>query len=90
LLRIQARLYFGHAIKDNSMPEEAIEGLGRALQQWGRSYESEVYDGAYHSWTTPDSSVYSPAQAERAVRKLTELLAQTLQWQVISSQTLLS
>lgn len=78
LPRIQARLYFVHAIKDNSMPEEAIAGLDRSLKVWGGRYESEVYDGAYHGWTTPDSPVYNQGQAERAFGKLTELLAQTL------------
>jgi carboxymethylenebutenolidase len=53
LPRVKARLYFGHAIQDRSMPEEAIEKLNRALESWGGQYESEVYEGAYHSWTVP-------------------------------------
>ncbi|HKV39953.1 MAG TPA: dienelactone hydrolase family protein [Blastocatellia bacterium] len=78
LPRIKARLYFGHAIKDNSMPEEAIEKLDRALEAWGGRYESEIYEGAYHGWTTPDGPVYNHGQAERAFEKLTELFAATL------------
>ncbi len=78
LPRIKARLYFGHAVNDRSMPEEAIRKLEAALKEWGGRYESEVYDGAYHSWTALDSPVYNPAQAERAFTKLTELLAATL------------
>ena len=35
LPRIKARLYFGHAVNDQSMPAEAIEKLGRALASWG-------------------------------------------------------
>jgi carboxymethylenebutenolidase len=78
LPRIQARLYFAHAVQDRSMPEEAIEKFNRALEAWGGKYESEVYEGAYHSWTVPDSPVYNQPQAERAFGKLKELLAETL------------
>jgi len=35
LPHIEARLYFGHAVNDQSMPAEAIEKLGRALASWG-------------------------------------------------------
>lgn len=60
------------------MPAEAIEKLNRALQSWGGKCESETYEGAYHSWTVPDSPVYNQAQAERAFNKLTELLSACL------------
>jgi carboxymethylenebutenolidase len=75
---IKARLYFGHATNDRSMPAEAIGKLDHALQAWGRQYESEVYEGARHGWTVPDNPVYNQPQAERAYKKLTELLAQTV------------
>lgn len=78
LPRIRARLYFGHAVEDRGLPAEAIEKLEAALAAWGGRYESETYAGAYHGWTVPDSPVYNQPQAERAFRKLTELLAQTL------------
>jgi len=81
LPRVKARLYFAHAVEDKSMPEEAIEKLDRALEAWGASgnrYESEVYEGAYHGWTAPDSPVYNEAQAGRAFKKLAELFAETL------------
>ncbi|MBO0726378.1 MAG: dienelactone hydrolase family protein [Blastocatellia bacterium] len=81
LPRVKARLYFAHAVNDNSMPQEAIEKFNRALEAWnpsGDRYESEVYEGAYHGWTAPDSPVYNEAQAERAFRKLAELFAETL------------
>jgi carboxymethylenebutenolidase len=78
LPRIHARLYFAHAINDRSMPAEAIAGLDEALQRWGGQYESETYKDALHSWTSSDSPVYNPSQAERAFRKLLELFDQTL------------
>jgi len=61
------------------MPQEAIDKLDRALAAWGGKYESEVYAGAYHGWTVPDSPVYNRPQAERAFQKLTELFATALQ-----------
>lgn len=75
---VKARLYFGHASNDRSMPAEAIERLNHALDAWGGKYESEVYEGAYHSWTVPDSPVYNQPQADRAFEKLTQWLAETL------------
>jgi carboxymethylenebutenolidase len=77
LPRIKARLYFGHATNDKSMNAEAVARLNAALAAWGGRYESEVYDGARHGWTVPDSPVYNPPQAERAFEKLTSLLAET-------------
>lgn len=78
LPRIKARLYFGHAVQDRSMPEEAIAKLNAALAAWGGRYESEIYEGARHSWTEPDSPVYNPAQAQRALAKLVQLFRETL------------
>ena len=78
LPKVKARLYFGHATEDRSMPPEAIEKLDRALAAWGGQYESEVYDSARHGWTVPDSAVYNREQAERAFGKLKELLAGAL------------
>jgi carboxymethylenebutenolidase len=76
--RVKARLYFGHAVEDRSMPSKVIEMFDQALAEWGGRYQSEVYDGAYHGWTVPDSPVYNQPQAERAYAKLTELLAESL------------
>jgi carboxymethylenebutenolidase len=78
LPQISARLYFGHAVQDKSMNAEAIEALEKALAEWGGHYESETYEGAFHSWTVLDSPVFNPEQADRAFRKLTELLGETL------------
>jgi carboxymethylenebutenolidase len=78
LPRIKARLYFGHAIEDRGMPPEAIDRLEQALAAWDGPYESEVYAGARHGWTVPDSPVFNGPQAERAFAKLTEVLAETL------------
>ncbi len=78
LPRIKARLYFGHAANDRSMPAEAIAKFEQALANWGGNYESETYKGAFHSWTASDSPVYNRPQAERAFQKLLHLFHQTL------------
>jgi carboxymethylenebutenolidase len=78
LPRIKAQLYFGHAIQDKSMPQEAIENFNHALQAWGGRYEGEAYEGAYHGWTVPDSPVYNHLPAERAFEKLKELFGRAL------------
>ena len=78
LPRIKARLYFGHAVDDRSMPKEAIEKFDRALAAWGGRYESEVYDGAHHGWTVPDNPSYNKPHAERAFAKLIELFDSAL------------
>ena len=78
LPHIKAKLYFGHADKDPSMPQEAIDKLDVALDEWDGIYESEIYDGASHGWTQPDKAVYNPIQAKKAHDKLLEFLGGTL------------
>lgn len=78
LSRVKAHLYFGHCAEDRVMPQEVIEKLNRALAVWGGNYESEVYH-AHHGWTVPDSPTYNEPQAERAYKKLTNLLNSTLE-----------
>lgn len=78
LPRIKARLYFGYAIEDKSMPPEAIEKFEKALADWGGRYESEIYQGAYHGWTALDHPAYNETQANRAFGKMAQLFAETL------------
>lgn len=78
LSKIKAFLYFGHAVQDRTMPQEAIDKLDAALAAWGGKYESEVYEGALHGWMVPDSHAYNQPQAERAFGTLTQLLEREL------------
>ena len=77
LPQIRARLYFGHAIEDRSMPQAAIDKLDAALGDWGGTFASEVYAGAYHGWTMPGRA-YHREQAEQAFLKLKQLFDETL------------
>ena len=78
LPKVEARLYFAHADNDRTMPRAAITQLEAALAGWGGRFQSELYEGAVHGWTVPDSAAYDEAHAERAFRKLSELLSETL------------
>jgi carboxymethylenebutenolidase len=78
LPRIKARLYFGHAVEDKSMPAESIAQFEDALKAWAGRYESETYEGALHGWTVPGGNAYNHRQAERAFERLTQLFAETL------------
>lgn len=78
LPKIRAQLYFGHAVQDKGMTAEMIAKFEDALRKWGGQFESETYEGAYHSWTTLDSPVYNQPQAERAFGELTELFRESL------------
>jgi carboxymethylenebutenolidase len=78
LPRVKARLYFAHAENDRSMPPDAIDKLDRALEAWAGNHVSEIYEGALHGWTVPDSPVYNERQAERAFARLKELFANAL------------
>lgn len=78
LPRVQARLYFGHAVDDASAPETMVARLEEALRVWGGRFESEVYPGALHGWTVPGNAIYNEPQAERHFGKLKELFAAQL------------
>jgi len=76
---ITARLYFGHAVEDASATPEHVATLEHALRDWHGAFQSEVYEGARHGWTTPGRGVYNELQAERAFEKLVELFEGTLE-----------
>jgi carboxymethylenebutenolidase len=78
LPRVKATLYFGHADQDKTMTADDIKHFNQALEAWGGDYDSEIYDGAYHSWTAPDSPVFNQTAADRAFEKLVELFDSTL------------
>ncbi len=72
--RVKARLYFGHAENDTSMPAEAIAKLEAALTAWGGTWDSQVYQGARHGWMVHGRDVYHAEQAQRGFGKLFDLL----------------
>jgi carboxymethylenebutenolidase len=76
---VKARLYFGHAVDDNTATPQQVATLEAALRDWHGAFESEFYEGAKHGWTVPGRDVYNELQAERAFEKLVELFEVTLE-----------
>jgi carboxymethylenebutenolidase len=77
--KIKARMYFGFAIEDRTMPPEAVDRLKSALDAAGVKYQGETYAGARHGWCVKDHHVYHEQQAEHAWHHLVEFLKETLQ-----------
>lgn len=76
---ISAELYLGHADHDQSMNPEQIAELERALTEAGRTYRSELYEGAAHGYTMSDTAAYNEAAAERHFSELFALLERALE-----------
>jgi carboxymethylenebutenolidase len=76
---IKARLYFGHAVEDQTATPEQVKTLEAALRDWHGAFQSEFYEGALHGWTVPGRDVYNEMQAERAFENLVELFEVTLE-----------
>lgn len=72
LLIPQTRAAFLIAIAENDDQKESeTKGvLRRAADAAGRPAEIEVYAGARHGWTMPDSAIYDRALAERAWERM--------------------
>jgi carboxymethylenebutenolidase len=75
--RITAEVYFGHADRDPSLPEEQIERLERALTEAGVRHRCEVYAGAGHGFTQSDTAAYDEEADERHWAALLDLLRRT-------------
>jgi carboxymethylenebutenolidase len=76
--KLKARMYFGFAVEDRTMPLEAVEKLEKALDQAGVRYEGETYEGAHHGWCVKDHTVYNERQAERAWATMLKLFKDAL------------
>jgi carboxymethylenebutenolidase len=77
--KIKARMYFGFAIEDRTMPPEAVDRLKGALDEARVKYDGELYAGARHGWCVKDHHVYHEQQAEHAWHHLVQFFKQTLQ-----------
>lgn len=78
LAGIKARLYFGHADQDASMPAEMISRLDAALDAAGIDFRAELYEGARHGFAVADSPAFDHDAAERHWRNLIALFDTTL------------
>lgn len=74
----RAEFVYGHADQDGSMPPEAVDALGKALEDAGLTHTNEIYEGASHGYSMADSAPYDEAATERHFEALRALLARTL------------
>ncbi|MCW4149250.1 dienelactone hydrolase family protein [Halomonas sp. 18H] len=76
---IQARVYFGHADKDELLPADQIARLDEALANAGVHFTTELYKGAPHGYTAKDATgSYHPEADELHYKRLATLLEETL------------
>lgn len=76
--RMSAQFLIAIAEDDDETDPEAKRVLREAFEGAGLRAEIEVYEGALHSWTTADSPVHHPAQAERAWNRMLALFETAL------------
>jgi carboxymethylenebutenolidase len=76
---IKAKLYFGFAVEDRTMPDEVVEQFKQALDAAGSDWSGDVYEDARHGWCMPDHPKHNEAQAERAWSKMVALFKETLE-----------
>lgn len=71
---------FLHAVAENDdqRDPDAKNVLRETFAKANLPAEIEVYSGAAHGWTVPDSAVYNQAQAERAWSRLLVLFGKAL------------
>jgi carboxymethylenebutenolidase len=73
-----AELYIAHADNDRSMDPEQMARLTRALAEAHVRHTAELYVGAGHGWTQPDTPVYDEASAERHWMRMLDLFGRVL------------
>ena len=75
---IKAKLYFGFAVNDKTMPDDIVVKFKEALDAAGSNWDSDIYEGANHGWCMPDHPKHNEAQAERAWAKMVGLFKEAL------------
>ncbi|SHJ87822.1 dienelactone hydrolase family protein [Halomonas caseinilytica] len=75
---IEARVYFGHADKDELLPAEQIARMDEALATAGVHFTTELYKGAAHGFTAKDAPSYDAAADALHHKRLATLLEETL------------
>ena len=75
---VRARVYFGHADQDKSLPPDQIARMDRALAEHSVHFTTELYRGAAHGFTTSDSPVYDAAATALHYKRIFTLFDETL------------
>lgn len=74
----QAQFLVAIAENDDARSPTDKTAMKEAFAKAGRAAEIEVYAGAAHGWTVPDSRVYNEPQAEKAWSRLLALYGKAL------------
>ncbi|MFQ3786334.1 dienelactone hydrolase family protein [Halomonas sp. A29] len=75
---IEARVYLGHADKDELLPPDQIARVDEALAKVGVHFTTELYKGAAHGFTAKDAPSYDAAADALHHKRLAMLLEETL------------
>jgi carboxymethylenebutenolidase len=75
---IKARVYLGHADKDELLPPAQIARLDAALAEAGVHFTTELYQGAAHGYTAKDAPVYDADADALHYKRLFTLLEETI------------
>lgn len=78
LATARAEFVYGHADKDQAMPQESVDLLDRTLADHGLTATTAVYPDAPHGYTMTDTSSHQQAGEDRHWRELRDLFARTL------------
>lgn len=76
--QMKAGLLIAIADNDDKQDPKAKDTLKSAFAAANVSAEVEVYEGAQHGWTVPDSAVYHEVQAEKAWARMLALFEKEL------------
>ncbi len=75
---VKARVYFGHADKDEYLPPDQIAAVDGALARAGVHFITELFGGALHGFTAKDTSAYNTAADALHFKRLFTLFGETI------------
>ena len=76
--KVAAKMYFGHADKDELMDNAAIAKLEKALDAAGKDYISELYPDSPHGFAVPGRDTYRPDASEKHFKTMLGLFESAL------------
>ncbi len=75
---VKARVYFGHADRDEHLPPDEIAAVDGALARAGVHFATELYAGAKHGFTSTDTASYGAQADALHFKRLFTLLEETI------------
>ena len=75
---VRARVYFGHADKDEYLPPDQIAAVDGALARAGVHFTTEMFGGIMHGFTATDASAYDAAADALHFKRLFALFGETI------------